>query len=35
MSKKFEDIAGWWLSDTDKLSQKQLEAMADRQNQLF
>ena len=25
----------WWLSDTDKLSQKQLEAIADRQNQLF
>ena len=25
----------WWLSDTDKLSPKQLEAIADRQNQLF
>lgn len=25
----------WWLSDTDKLSQQQLEAIANRQNQLF
>jgi PIN domain nuclease of toxin-antitoxin system len=25
----------WWLSDTDKLSKQQLEAIADRQNQLF
>jgi PIN domain nuclease of toxin-antitoxin system len=25
----------WWLSDTDKLSKQQLEAIASRQNQLF
>jgi PIN domain nuclease of toxin-antitoxin system len=25
----------WWLSDTDKLSQQQLEAISNRQNQLF
>ena len=25
----------WWLSDIDKLSQQQLEAIASRQNQLF
>ena len=25
----------WWLSDTSKLSQQQLEAIANRRNQLF
>ena len=25
----------WWLSDTDKLSQQQLEAISDRNNELF
>ena len=25
----------WWLSDTDKLSQQQLEAISDRHNELF
>ena len=25
----------WWLSNTDKLSKQQLEAIANRQNQLF